>query len=69
MRRMDRYNDETENLARNSRMDKNQDLYHNLSSNTIYTNITDVTNANAFEIDNKTMDNSNAKISNYTYST
>lgn len=52
MRRMDRYNDETENLARNSRMDKNQDLYHNLSSNAIYTNITDVTNANAFEINN-----------------
>ena len=58
MRRMDRYNDETENLAKNSRMDKNQDLYHNLSSNTIYTNITDVTNANAFEIGNKPMDNS-----------
>ena len=58
MRRMDRYNDETENLARNSRMDKNQDLYHNLSSNSIYTNITDVKNANAFEIDNKPMDNS-----------
>lgn len=52
MRRMDRYNNETENLARNSRMDKNQDLYHNLSSNAIYTNITDVTNANAFEINN-----------------
>lgn len=58
MRRMDRYNDETENLARNSRMDKNQDLYHNLSSNSIYTNITDVKNANAFEIDNRPMDNS-----------
>lgn len=58
MRRMDRYNDEIENLARNSRMDKNQDLYHNLSSNSIYTNITDVKNANAFEIDNKPMDNS-----------
>ena len=52
MRRMDRYSDETENLVRNSRMDKNQDLYHNLSSNAIYTNITDVTNANAFEINN-----------------
>lgn len=52
MRRMDRYK-EDENLIRNSRMDKNQDLYHNLSSNSIYTNITDVKNANAFEINNR----------------
>ena len=52
MRRMDRYKDTAENLVNNSRMDKNQELYHNLSSNAIYTNITDVTNANAFEINN-----------------
>ncbi len=52
MRRMDRYKDTDENLVNNSRMDKNQELYHNLSTNTIYTNITDVTNANAFEINN-----------------
>ncbi|MBR2678104.1 MAG: hypothetical protein IKE63_01680 [Bacilli bacterium] len=54
MRRMDRYKDEEEKLEKNSRMDKNQELYHNLSSNAIYTNITDVTNANAFEINNNT---------------
>lgn len=48
MRRMDRYqNDEYE---RESRLDKNQDLYQNISSNAIYTNITDVTNANAYEL-------------------
>ena len=41
MRRMDRYKDTEENLVNNSRMDKNQELYHNLSSN-----------ANAFEINN-----------------
>ena len=58
MRRMDRYREEEENLAKNSRMDKNQELYHNLSSNSIYTNITDVKNANAFEINNRPMDNS-----------
>ena len=48
MRRMDRYQEEKPNRV--SRMDKNQDLYQNLSSNQIYTNITDVTNANAYEI-------------------
>ena len=48
MRRMDRYKDE--NNTRSSRLDKNQDLYQNVSNNTIYTNITDVINANAFEI-------------------
>ena len=48
MRRMDRYqNDEYE---KESRLDKNQDLYQNISSNAIYTNITDVTNANAYEL-------------------
>lgn len=47
MRRMDRYN---ENNNVGSRMNKNKDLYENLSNNAIYTNITDVTNANAYEI-------------------
>ena len=53
MRRMDRYqNDENE---KERRLDKNQELYQNFSSNAIYTNITDVTNANAYELnpDNK----------------
>lgn len=45
---MDRYQEEKPN--RISRLDKNQELYQNLSSNQIYTNITDVTNANAYEI-------------------
>ena len=49
MRRMDRYKDEDE---AQSRIDLNQELYQNVSNNTIYANITDVTNANAFEIQN-----------------
>ncbi len=48
MRRMDRYKDEEVKLQ--SRTDKNQELYQNVSNNVVYTNITDVTNANAFEI-------------------
>ena len=52
MRRMDRYKDEVP--ARESRMNKNQELYRNVASNAIYTNITDVTQANAFEINNNT---------------
>ena len=47
MRRMDRYQ-EDENTTK--RIDKNQELYRNFASNNIYTNITDVTNANAYEI-------------------
>lgn len=50
MRRMDRYKDEMEPQ---SRTDLNQELYQNVSNNVVYTNITDVTNANAFEIQNK----------------
>ncbi len=48
MRRMDRYKEE--DINKSSRTDINQELYQNVSSNAIYTNITDVTNANAFEI-------------------
>ena len=40
MSRMDRYKNEDNPLSRTT---KNQELYHNLSNNTIYTNITDVT--------------------------
>ena len=50
MKRMDRYKEEEDNTSKSSRLGMNQELYHNLSSNAIYTNITDVTNANAFEI-------------------
>lgn len=48
MRRMDRYLDETENRV--NRLEKNQDLYQDVANNTKVTNITDVTNANAFEL-------------------
>ena len=50
MSRMDRYN---ENSSSNhaSRIDRNKNLYQDFSMNAIYTNITDVTNANAYEID------------------
>lgn len=51
MRRMDRYNDD--NNFHTKRSDRNQDLYQNISSNTKYTNIADVANANAFEINDK----------------
>ena len=53
MSRMDRYKEDDSSF---SRLDKNQKLYQNLSSNmAIYTNITDVSNANIYEIDpNKT---------------
>lgn len=50
MRRMDRYKEESESLPK--RYEKNQELYHDVASNTKYTNITDVTNSNAFEINN-----------------
>lgn len=50
MRRMDRYEGNVDNNT-SSRLNKNQSLYEDVSLNTIYTNITDVTNANAYEID------------------
>lgn len=49
MRRMDRYNDDT-NKVQQSRSVKNQELYQNIGSNTRYTNFTDVTNANAYDL-------------------
>ena len=48
MRRMDRYKDEEPNRV--NRLEKNQELYQDLFSNTKYTNIADVTNANAYEL-------------------
>ncbi len=50
MKRMDRYKNDIS--SKESRLNKNQELYQNISSNTIYTNITDVKNTNAFEINN-----------------
>ena len=48
MRRMDRYKDE--NIQTEKRSEKNKDLYQNTNK---YTNITDVTNANVYEINNE----------------
>ena len=55
MRRMDRYREEETKI---SRTDKNKELYQNVSNNVVYTNITDVTNTNAFEINNPSDTNS-----------
>ena len=49
MRRMDRYKEDDNQISRYKR---NQDLYQNYSTNTIYTNISDITNDNAYEISN-----------------
>ena len=49
--RMDRYIDTSEKRTY-SRSDRNKDLYENLGNNTRYTNITDVTNANAIDLTN-----------------
>ncbi len=51
MRRMDRYKDE-ESETRSSRSDKYEELYKDLNSNIKYTNITDVSNTNAYDISN-----------------
>ena len=52
MRRMDRYKDEdTTEVSRRS--SKNQELYQTIGTNTRYTNFTDVTNANAYDISKK----------------
>ena len=48
MRRMDRYKDEHSQTEKRS--EKNRDLYQNTNK---YTNITDVTNANVYEINNE----------------
>ncbi len=58
MRRMDRYQDEADNTT--SRIDKNQDLYQNFSNNTIYANLTDVMNANAYDITNDQINNTSS---------
>ena len=46
--RMDRYNQRDRSEYRRS--EKNQELYRNIGTNTKYTNFTDVTNANAFDL-------------------
>ena len=59
MRRMDRYSDESE--KRLNRLEKNQDLYQDVVNNPKYTNITDVTNANAFELNSNKKSDSNSR--------
>ena len=49
MRRMDRYNEQDTNHI--SRTDKNKELYQNYTMNPVYTNLSDVTNSNAYVID------------------
>ena len=59
MGRMDRYNeDEVKTTNRSSRLNKNQSLYDDFANNAVFTNITDVTNANAYEINNNKSNNS-----------
>ena len=52
MRRMDRYND-TSDVPKLTRSDKNQELYDSIGSNTRYTSFSDVTNSNAIDITTK----------------
>ena len=52
MRRMDRYKDEDTNVV-SRRSSKNQELYQTIGTNTRYTNFTDVSNANAYDISRK----------------
>ncbi len=54
MRRMDRYKEDE--VKEQSRSDKNQDLYQNITTNSRYANFTDVKNANAYDISNTNID-------------
>ena len=49
MRRMDRYNEEINTNA--SRTLKNQNLYQDFNMNPIYTDLSEIKNSNAYEID------------------
>lgn len=49
--RMDRYIDDTQTI-RPTRSQKNKELYQNIGNNSRYTDVSDVTNSNAFEINN-----------------
>ena len=55
MRRMDRYKED--DVKEQSRSDKNQDLYQNITTNSRYASFTDVTNANAYDISNTDTNN------------
>ena len=62
MKRMDRYK-EIDEKDKVTRSNKNQELYQNIGSNSRYTNFTDVTNTNAFDISN--VDKENKTRENY----
>ena len=49
MRRMDRYNNEDQNIT-TSRKEKNEELYKEMNNNVKYANLTDVTESNAYDI-------------------
>ena len=49
MRRMDRYNEE--NITNTSRTIKNKNLYQDFNMNPVYTDLSEITNSNAYEID------------------
>ena len=59
---MDRYTEE-DTKERLTRSSKNQQLYENIGKNTRYTNLTDVTNMNVYDLSN--IDNSNRTRENY----
>lgn len=63
MKRMDRYEVEND-TERLSRSNKNQDLYENIGKNKRYTNLADVSNVNAYEI-NPSTNNSTRTRENY----
>lgn len=52
MRRMDRYKEDI--TPKETRSTKNQELYQDVANNPKYANITDVTHANAYEINSET---------------
>lgn len=60
MRRMDRYNNDN-SANTSSRRDKNEELYKEVNSNVKYTSISDVSNANAYDITNKNLSNTTSR--------
>jgi len=60
MRRMDRYNKKDLSNT-SSRRDKNEELYKEVSSNVKYTNITDVANANAYDISDRNISSNSTR--------
>ena len=53
MRRMDRYSDE---VPAQKRSERNQELYQDFQNNPRYTNVTDIVNSNAYELNQNSQD-------------